>query len=72
MDIRATALAIAIIAAAIWLYTVPSQIAGKRNHRNTTAIVGLNLLLGWTVLGWIIALVWSLSDNVKPEPERSN
>jgi hypothetical protein len=26
-------------------------------------IAWLNVLLGWTVVGWIISLVWALSEN---------
>jgi hypothetical protein len=29
--------------------------------------MALNVLLGWTILGWVIALVWALTDNVKPD-----
>jgi hypothetical protein len=32
-----------------------------RRHHNRSAIIALNLLLGWTILGWITALVWSLT-----------
>lgn len=47
------------------LYLVPALIGFFRSHRNWAAIAALNLLLGWTILGWIGALVWSLTDNVK-------
>lgn len=40
-------------------YFLPSFIAAARGHRNGRAIFLLNLFLGWTVLGWIVALVWS-------------
>jgi hypothetical protein len=41
---------------AVLLYFLPSFAAwGKRNWG---AIFLLNLLLGWTLIGWIIALVW--------------
>lgn len=43
------------------LYFVPSIIAFKRGHHNRAAITGLNLMLGWSVLGWIAAFVWSLT-----------
>ena len=50
------------LTAFLWLvYFVPSIVALKRNHRSKGGIMVLNLLLGWTVLGWIGALVWSLS-----------
>jgi hypothetical protein len=41
------------------LYVVPSIIAFRRRHHNMAAIFLLNALLGWTVLGWIAALIWS-------------
>ena len=35
-----------------------------RKKRNFGAIFALNLLLGWTLLGWVLALVWALTvDN---------
>jgi hypothetical protein len=42
------------------LYFLPTIIAVKRQKANVTPIVLVNLLLGWTVIGWIIALIWSL------------
>jgi hypothetical protein len=29
---------------------------------NTGAIFALNLFLGWSLIGWVIALVWALKD----------
>ena len=40
------------------LYFLP-VIIGRRK-RNARAIFALNLLLGWTLLGWVGALVWAL------------
>ncbi|MXY44549.1 MAG: superinfection immunity protein [Dehalococcoidia bacterium] len=42
------------------LYFLPTVVAAVRSKRNTAAIFVANLFLGWTVIGWIIALVWSL------------
>ncbi|MGA7754708.1 MAG: superinfection immunity protein [Candidatus Sulfotelmatobacter sp.] len=41
------------------LYFLPSIIALARNKRDTLAIFLLNLFLGWSVIGWIVALVWA-------------
>jgi len=38
---------------------LPILVAHRRQHHNKTAIAILTLLLGWTILGWIIALVWA-------------
>jgi hypothetical protein len=54
---------IAMIALLIFVYLLPSVVAAKRRHNNEGAIVALNILLGWTVIGWVGALVWALTDN---------
>lgn len=49
------------------IYFIPSIWAvGKRN---TGAIFALNLLLGWTFLGWVGALIWAIMDkpDIKPK-----
>jgi hypothetical protein len=49
------------------LYFLPTFIGQKK--RNAGAIFALNLLLGWTVLGWIVALVWAMTvDADQPNP----
>jgi len=39
------------------IYFLPTIVAGR--HHNSSAIFVLNLLLGWTFIGWVIALVWA-------------
>jgi Superinfection immunity protein len=51
----------------ICFYFVPTVEAARLRHYNFGAIFMTNLLLGWTVLGWIVALIWSMT---KPPPER--
>lgn len=48
-----------IAAVAVVLYFVPLLVATTRNHVNMLAIGVLNLLLGWTLIGWVAALVWA-------------
>jgi hypothetical protein len=43
------------------LYFLPAFIAGNVKHRQGGAIFALNLLLGWTLIGWVVALVWALT-----------
>lgn len=47
--------------AGTFIYLFPCFIADLRKHENATAIAALNLLLGWTILGWIAAFVWALT-----------
>lgn len=48
------------IAIALAIYLLPSIIASCRDHGQLGAIFALNLLLGWTIIGWVGALVWAL------------
>ena len=50
------------------IYFIPAIVALKRKHHNRTAIFALNFFAGWTLLGWIVALVWSLTS--PPPSER--
>ncbi|EIC85485.1 superinfection immunity protein [Serratia sp. M24T3] len=49
-------------------YFLPFLIADHKKHKNLPAIFGLNLVLGWTVIGWIAALFWAVSYNPQPSP----
>ena len=50
------------------LYFTPTLIALSRGHHNAGPIFVLNAVLGWTVLGWIGAFVWSLTAVWRPIP----
>ena len=52
------------------LYFVPWLVAALRRHHNQGAIFILNLLLGWTFLGWVAALVWSATAIRRPEQDK--
>ncbi len=45
-------------------YFLPSIIALARSKRNLLSIFLLNLLLGWTFIGWVVALVWAVKVDV--------
>ena len=45
------------------VYFAPSLIALLRKRSNRMAIFALNLFLGWTLIGWVVALVWALSTD---------
>jgi hypothetical protein len=46
----------------MWIYFIPARIAFKRSKKQRNPIAVLNLLLGWTILGWVGALVWATSS----------
>jgi hypothetical protein len=45
----------------ILAYFMPTALAVAASNRSYGAIFILNLFFGWTVLGWIVALVWAVS-----------
>jgi hypothetical protein len=62
----------------VWLivifggYFLPWINAQLRHHRSKAAIAVINVFLGWTLVGWVIALAWSCTDNVRPPEPRSS
>jgi hypothetical protein len=42
------------------IYFLPGIVAHMRDHPQENPIVVLNLFLGWTLIGWVVALVWSI------------
>lgn len=50
-----------------FLYFIPSVIGILRKHHNLVGLIALNVLLGWTVLGWVGALIWSLLRSSKSQ-----
>ena len=51
-----------LILPSLAVYFVPTIVAIVRHVRNVLGIVLLNIFGGWTFVGWIIALVWSIRD----------
>jgi hypothetical protein len=47
-------------------YLAPAAVAGHRRHRNSTGIFLVNLFFGWTLIGWVVALVWAVSYQGPP------
>lgn len=45
-------------------YFLPAIIAFARSKRDAGSILVLNFFLGWTAIGWVIALVWALKQDV--------
>lgn len=48
------------------IYVIPALVAMARGHSNRFTILVLNIFLGWTVVGWVFALVWSLAEEPRP------
>ena len=67
-DYQTALILIALLVVALCVYFLPAIIASERRHRERGPIFVLNLLLGWSFVGWVVALVWSLTSHVEPPP----
>jgi hypothetical protein len=54
------ALSALLFLSSAYSFFLPTIIAMARHHRNKLAIFLVNLLLGWTGVGWLAALIWAL------------
>jgi Superinfection immunity protein len=63
--------AIVILGCLLVLYLAPALAAYERHHHDRLAIAVLNVLLGWSILGWIGALVWACTAVRRPPPSPS-
>ena len=43
------------------VYFLPAIVAWRRNCRAYYGIAVVNLFLGWTLVGWVVALAWAAS-----------
>jgi Superinfection immunity protein len=55
----------------VGIYFAPTILALLRGHLSLLGIFLLNLFAGWTVLGWLIALVWAGTSGTKINREIS-
>lgn len=50
------------------LYVLPTLVAALRHHHQLGPIVVIDLLLGWTFIGWVVALAMATS-RTDPRPD---
>lgn len=43
----------------VCLYIIPMLVALDKGHKNFPGVMLVNLFLGWTLVGWIAALIWA-------------
>jgi uncharacterized sodium:solute symporter family permease YidK len=55
-------------ALALVVYLAPSCIAEERGSRKLHPIIIVNIFLGWTVIGWVIAVKWACEPKQPPAP----
>lgn len=46
----------------LFVYLIPAFVAKRRDHINKKAILILNIFLGWTFIGYVVALIWAFTN----------
>jgi hypothetical protein len=54
------------VVVAILAYWLPTIVAWRRGVPNVFQIGLLNFLAGWTMVGWVIAIVWAVKPVSQP------
>lgn len=61
-----------IAIAGVSLYLLPTVIATAFGVKRLADIFGANLIIGWTVIGWVATLVWVISEWRRSRDERDH
>jgi hypothetical protein len=59
-SLLATIVVIAVVAASVLLYLLPVLLGWARHVPDIGAVAVINILLGWTLVGWVVALALAL------------
>ncbi len=53
--------------AGLAIYFAPTLVAHKRIPLRAFTVFNWNLFLGWTIVGWVFALVWAIRAPQDPK-----
>src|SRR3954453_10189208 len=53
------------------LYLLPTMIAAGRKSKRTAGVFVVNFFLGWTLIGWVLALAWAAGSDKQEIAEKS-
>ena len=59
---------ILMVLAIVVIYMLPTLIAFGREHPRRQDLAVVNILLGWTLIGWIAFFLWALLTQVEDQP----
>jgi len=63
-------IALLILLVGALLYFVPTAVAQYRKASNMTTVILVNLFLGWTMIGWIVALILAFAGDSGEQARR--
>ncbi len=60
------------ILAIVAIYFLPTIVAFKRKYKNRMSVFIINLFLGWTLVGWVVALALSFINDIDENKKQSD
>lgn len=54
----------------VLFYFIPTAVAQYRKSSNLTTVAVVNLLFGWTVIGWIVAIILAFAGDSGAQAQR--
>lgn len=67
-DVGSVLVAVLVFVVAFSIYFMPAATASHRGCKAAGGIFVVNLFLGWTFVGWVVALAWAVSGETEPKP----
>jgi hypothetical protein len=58
---------LALVVLTLLIYFIPTLVSGARGCKAHGGIVVVNIFLGWTFIGWVVALAWAASGEPRPK-----
>jgi hypothetical protein len=55
------------VIAGLFFYFIPCMVAHSRKVNSDGGIIALNIFLGWTLIGWVAALIWANTAETQDE-----
>jgi uncharacterized membrane protein YqaE (UPF0057 family) len=65
--LKSEPMATILIVGAVFLYFVPVVIAMGRGMSSSGMLLFLNIILGWTVLGWFFCILWAATGSTRAQ-----
>lgn len=56
-----------LVIAGLGVYFLPCFVAGQRKIKSSGGVFVVNFFLGWTFIGWVVALAWAASGESQPK-----
>lgn len=58
-----------LLVAALAIYVIPAEIGYKRGVTNKGVLLAINLLAGWTLVGWVVCMIWAVAGATQAQDD---